>query len=79
MTAAEKILGDALSLPEDERRRIAEVLLDSVSTDSPAEIEAAWVSEAVRRAEELERGEAQALDGRAVLDALKAKLQSAGR
>ena len=79
VTAAEKILGDALSLPEEERRRIAEVLLDSVSIDSAAEIEAVWVAEAVRRADELERGEAEALDGRSVLEALKAKFQSAGR
>jgi putative addiction module component (TIGR02574 family) len=77
VTAAEKILGDALSLPEDERRRIAELLLDSIATESPEEIEAAWVAEAVRRADQLERGEAEALDGASVLEALKAKLQSA--
>lgn len=80
MTAvAKKILEDALSLPDDERRRIAELLLDSVSTETTEEIEAAWVAEAVRRANELERGEAQALDGRAVLSDLKAKFPSAAR
>jgi putative addiction module component (TIGR02574 family) len=77
--AANKILEDALSLPDGERRRIAELLLDSISTDSTEEIEAAWVAEAVRRADELERGEVEALDGESVLKDLKAKFQSAGR
>lgn len=77
--AAKKILEDALALPDDERRRIAELLLDSLSTDSTEEIEAAWVAEAVRRADELERGEVEALDGESVLADLKAKFQSAAR
>lgn len=80
MTAeAKRILEDALSLPDDERRRIAELLLDSVSPDSTEEIEAAWVAEAVRRAEQLERGEVEALDGESVLAELKAKFKSAAR
>jgi len=77
--AAKKILEDALALPDDERRRIAELLLDSISTDSTEEIEAAWVLEAVRRADELERGEVEALDGELALEALKAEFQSAAR
>jgi hypothetical protein len=76
---AKKILEDALSLPDDERRRIAELLLDSISTESPEEIEAAWVAEAVRRGDQLERGEVEALDGESVLADLKARFQSAGR
>lgn len=80
MTAtANRILEDALSLPDADRRRIAELLLDSVSSETTAEIQAAWVAQAVRRAEELERGEAVALDGKPILDALKAQLQSAKR
>lgn len=52
------------------------LLLDSFSTDSTEEIEAAWVAEAVRRADELERGEVEALDGESVLKDLKVKFQS---
>lgn len=77
--AAKKILEDALALPDDDRRRIAELLLDSISTDSTEEIEAAWVAEAVRRADELERAEVEALDGESVLEDLKTKFQSAAR
>jgi len=79
VTAAEKVLGDALTLTQDERRRIAELLLDTVSTDSPEEIETAWVAEATRRAEELERGDVEALDGAPVLDSLRARFQSTSR
>lgn len=74
--AAEKILQDALALPDEERRRVAELLLDSVATDTTEEIEAAWVSEAVRRAGELERGEVEALDAETVLTELRAKFGS---
>lgn len=77
--AAEKILEDALALPEHERRRVTELLLDSISTETTEDIEAAWVAEAVRRANELERGDVEALDGQAVLTDLKAKFQSATR
>ena len=59
---AKKILEDALALPNDERRRIAELLFDSISTESTERIEAAWVEEAVRRADPLERREVEALD-----------------
>lgn len=76
---ATKILQDALALPDGERRRIAELLLDSISADGTEDIEAAWVAEAVRRADELERGEAEALDGESVLRDLKAKFQSVAR
>lgn len=77
--AAEKILEDALSLADDERRRVAELLLDSLSSETSEEIEAEWVAEAVRRAGELERGEVDALDGESVLADLKTKLQSSAR
>lgn len=80
MTAvAEKILRGALALPGNERRRIAELLFDSVSDDSVDELEAAWATEAVRRADELEQGEAEALDGASVLEELKARFESTDR
>jgi len=76
---AKNILEDALALPGDDRCRIAELLLDSVSTDTTEEMEAAWAVEAVRRADELERGDAKALDGESFLEDLKAKFQSTAR
>jgi hypothetical protein len=77
--AATRVLQDALSLPDEARRRIAELLLDSLASETSEEIEAAWVAEAVRRADELERGAAHALDGLQVLDDLKARFSDAAK
>ena len=71
--AATKLLADALSLPAEERRRIAELLLDSVASASHDEIQASWVSEAIRRGDALERGDTVAMDGDTALRELKAK------
>ncbi len=73
-TAAAKLLREALALPMEDRRRVAESLLDSVPRESDTEIEQAWNEEAVRRAERLERGEVEALDGEDALRELEARL-----
>lgn len=78
-SVATKILADALALPEDERRRVAELLLDSVSTDTTEEIRAAWAAEAIRRAEALERGDSRAVDGESALAAVRARLRDTRR
>ena len=49
----------ALSLPPDERAALAEKLLSSLDEPSEAELERAWLSEASRRARELDRGDVQ--------------------
>ncbi len=57
MSAAKKVLEEALALPADERRRIAKLLLESVpqaSTETTEAVEDAWVAEAIRRADEVE-------------------------
>jgi len=75
-SAAEKILANALSLPEDERRVVAERLLDTVLRDDPEDVAKEWTAEAVRRAEALERGEVEALDGETAIAGLEAKLRA---
>ena len=75
-SASSKILQQALALPEEERRRVGETLVGSVPHDSDAEIEEAWNQEAIRRAERLERGEVESLDGAEALRKLRAKLAS---
>jgi putative addiction module component (TIGR02574 family) len=77
--AAKKILEEALSLPNEERRRVAEALLDSIPSETADEIEAAWVAEARRRADESERGRVDAVDGDAALRELKARFLPAAR
>ena len=56
---AKKVFADALSLPEDERRELAEVLLDSLSADDRAELENAWREEILRRVQEVHSGQAK--------------------
>jgi hypothetical protein len=46
----------ALRLPPTERARLAQELLESLETLSPAEIEALWVEEAEHRAREIDSG-----------------------
>jgi hypothetical protein len=78
-SAAEKILENALSLPEDERRVVAERPLDTVLRDDPEDVAQAWTDEAVRRAGALERGEVEALDGESAIAGLEAKLRAIHR
>lgn len=55
--AAKKLLDEVLALPDDDRRWVAERLLDRAPRDA-AENERAWADEAVERLERAERGEA---------------------
>jgi len=57
---AMKILSQALSLSKDDRRRVAERLLDSVARQADESVEEAWDQEVLRRVEAAERGETQA-------------------
>ncbi len=76
MTAeAKKVLDEALALPNGERRRVVEALLDSMPPETADEIELAWREEARQRAGRLERGETVARDGDAALAELEAKLR----
>ncbi len=54
-SAAKKILEDALSLPEEDRRRLGEAILDSVRDSS--EVQGAWRDEVMRRIEEVRGGD----------------------
>jgi len=65
MTAAERILAEALALPEDERIALAERLL-AVTPDP--DIEQAWAEEATRRLAEYDSGAGR---GMSVEEALK--------
>ena len=56
----------ALELPPDERAELAQKLLLSLDDPSEDELAEAWLSEAKRRAGELERGEVQPIDAEEV-------------
>jgi hypothetical protein len=75
-TAAKNVLDQALALPEGERRRVVEALLDAMPPETVDEIETAWLEEARSRAGQLERGEIESRAGEAELAALEMKLKS---
>ncbi len=54
-STAKKILDEALALPDNERRLVAEALMDSVAHLDG--VDAAWREEVLRRVEEVERGD----------------------
>jgi putative addiction module component (TIGR02574 family) len=73
-SAAQRIIDEALTLPEHERRRITEALIDSMS--EPSEEDEAWLDEIERRIEQARTGEAPSLDGDEVIARLRGKLRS---
>ncbi len=73
--AAKRVLDEALALPDGERRRVVEALLDTMPPETADEIELAWLEEIRERAGRLERGEIVARDGDEALDAMEAKLR----
>lgn len=52
----EKLLEEALKLPESQRRLLAQELLETVGNESPEEVERAWVEEAKKRLDDIEAG-----------------------
>lgn len=60
-SAARKILDEAMDLPTEERRMVAETLLHSVSEESEHELHPAWRDEILHRIEQVQRGEVRAV------------------
>jgi putative addiction module component (TIGR02574 family) len=61
----------AKSLPAEDRARLAESLLESLRAEGTAEVEAAWQREIEVRVAAFRRGEAEVIDGEAVLAELR--------
>ena len=61
-STAKKVLEDALALPVDERRTLAEQLIKSVPRESAGAVSEAWDAEVLERLEAAERGEVQTRD-----------------
>lgn len=58
--AASKLLDNALALPPEDRRALAEALMDSVDDES-GDLSPEWKAELATRIAEIERGEVQAV------------------
>lgn len=69
-----RVLEDALTLPVEDRARVAHELLRSLEPDD-GDVTAAWTDEIRRRIDEVEAGTAELHD----LDTVRARLEAAGR
>lgn len=58
-TKSQEVLQAALSLPESDRATIAASLIQSLDTQTDAEVDAAWAVEIQRRLEAIDKGEVQ--------------------
>jgi Putative addiction module component len=71
-----RVLEDALTLPVEDRAKVAHELLRSLElADADGEVAAAWTDEIRRRIDEVEAGTAKLHD----LDTVRARLEAAGR
>lgn len=76
---AKKVLSEAMALSETERENLTELLLTSLprlSKREQADIEKAWVDEAVSRAEALDQGDLTDQDGASAMAELRAELRT---
>ena len=64
------LLRQALELEPKARKELATLLLESVPTESPAEVEAAWEATIRRRVQELESGAVQTIPWEELRDQL---------
>jgi len=65
-----ELIAEAVSLPVEERTRVVENLLSSLNPPEP-EVDAAWVSVARRRLDELRSGRVDSVPGEVVFDRIR--------
>ena len=66
----QQVLEQALSLPPEERLKVAELLLSSLDSAAQRRIDSLWAAEAEDRLDALDRGEIQTIPARDVFDEL---------
>ena len=73
--SVEELEAEALKLESRERARLAEKLLSSLETLSPAEAERLWAEEALHRLAELDQGTAASQPADEVLREARSRLE----
>lgn len=71
----QKIEAEALHLPKKERAQLIQRLVLSLDAPSEEELRSDWLLEALRRAEELDSGAAQAVPGDEVMKKARALIR----
>ena len=72
---AEKLAEEALTLPDDDRAALVDVLLRSLNPSDQEEIDTLWAEEVEKRAREIEDGRVSLLDGHDVLQEIRERLR----
>lgn len=72
---AEKLAEKALTLPDDDRAALIEVLLRSMNPPVRPEIDRLWAAEAEKRVQEIEDGTVTLLDGDEVFQEVRNRLR----
>ena len=67
MLSIEQITAAALSLPNDQRIRLVEQLIESFESQVDETVQATWVAEAKRRRDEIRGGAVQPIPGEEAL------------
>lgn len=66
----EDLIEEALSLPVEERARVADLILQSLNPPDPS-VEEKWVVEIRRRIEEVESGKVKMIPGNEVFEEIR--------
>lgn len=72
---AEKLAVDALTLPDDDRAALVDVLIRSLKSPAGEELDQLWAEEAESRVKEIEDGAVTLLDGHEVLREARERLR----
>lgn len=75
MTAARKLLEEALTLPSHDRARVAAALIASLDEGEDADAEQAWAAEIEKRAHRVLDGQSKGVPWEDVRERLLARLQ----
>jgi len=72
---SERITNDAMSLPVEFRLELVDLLIKSLNIPTKPEIDELWSKEAECRIDEVDSGSVQSIDGEAILDRIRKRLQ----
>jgi hypothetical protein len=71
----EKLAEQAMTLPSESRARLADRLVESLDGDELGAIERLWVTEAIRRRDDVRSGKVEAIDGEDALRKVRNSLR----
>jgi hypothetical protein len=71
----EQLAEQAMALPSESRARLADRLVESKDADELGAIDRLWVTEAIRRRDEVRSGKVEAIDGEDALRKVRDSLR----